>query len=694
MNGSDFVAALARSSLAASVLVLLVLLTQRVFRRQLSPFWNCTLWFLVAARLLPFSLSSAVSIFNWVPTWPQPPATGQAAVSPTIDLANALTAKAPGASTTAAPNETAADAERSAQTAGSIGAQWLAAPAAALFWAWLAGALALVGAVIVSTVSLARATAQARPVCDAAVLARLRECGAALGLHRVPELVESSAVTTPALAGLIRPRVLLPPGFLSHFDAAEQRFVFLHELAHLRRRDLWLNWLMTALQILHWFNPLVWFAFARWRNDREIACDAAALGAAGGDHSRGYGETMLRLLENFVAPSRRPGLVGILEDNRQLRRRMRLIASFTSTRRPFAAAGLVGILAVVGLTDAQVPGPEAPAAPTAVAQRPVPAKAHVLLLVDSTVNAGLVEDVWQTQSRGANVRLESFSNVAEFSARLEQLGNTELERIVLLTGGLPRTSGATESDPIAEWKAALRPLPPRTPVHTILVSGARTESAAAGMFWELAHATRGQFTTLPRTTSEPLTHLAFVLDTSGSMRDPNTGGVWPTVLNAIETTLDAQPQLVGVQLIDGDGRFILGRRGTGAAGWLPNTADTRATMLKWLRSYNQDTVSNPVAGVANAIRFLDDKRGAMRMGIYILGDEFVAAEATSVLEQIATLNPPEAGTGRRPITISAIGFPTTIRFQFSMGNTGLRFADLMRQITGEHGGAFIGLPEL
>jgi hypothetical protein len=66
--------------------------------------------------------------------------------------------------------------------------------------------------------------------------------------------------------------------------------------------------------------------------------------------------------------------------------------------------------------------------------------------------------------------------------------------------------------------------------------------------------------------------LAFVVDTSGSMRDPNFGGLWPVVIRTIETVLDAYPNVQGIQLIVGDGRFILGRRGSGSAGWLTDSS--------------------------------------------------------------------------------------------------------------------------
>ena len=190
-------------------------------------------------------------------------------------------------------------------------------------------------------------------------------------------------------------------------------------------------------------------------------------------------------------------------------------------------------------------------------------------------------------------------------------------------------------------------------------------------------------------------YLAFIVDTSGSMRDPNHGGLWPIVIRTIQTTLDQYPSIDGIQLLDGDGRFLLPRRGTGTAGWAPDTPETRAAISRILRRYEQDTVSNPVPGIYNAMRNLYDRENEkMRMGIFVFGDEFNSSDSADVvIRRLEELNPADEN-GNRKVTINAVGFPTTIRYQFSMGNTGLRFANLMRTVTYLHGGAFIALQDL
>ena len=190
-------------------------------------------------------------------------------------------------------------------------------------------------------------------------------------------------------------------------------------------------------------------------------------------------------------------------------------------------------------------------------------------------------------------------------------------------------------------------------------------------------------------------YLVFVLDTSGSMRDPNTDGLWGIAIRKIGEVLDVYPQVNGVQVIDGDGRFVLNGGRSGAMGWLPDSKDTRDQITRTLRRYNAETVSNPVPGIFRAIRSLyDSTNPEMKMGIYVFGDEFSASEsADTVLKTLDNLNPADEN-GHRKIVINALGFPTTIRYTFSMGNTGLRYANLMREVCYIHGGTFIALQDL
>lgn len=87
------------------------------------------------------------------------------------------------------------------------------------------------------------------------------------------------AGSSPALVGLLRPRVLLPVDFEQRFAAAERALILAHEDVHRRRHDNAWNLAACLLSALHWWNPLAWWAARRLRADQELACDAAVLAA-------------------------------------------------------------------------------------------------------------------------------------------------------------------------------------------------------------------------------------------------------------------------------------------------------------------------------------------------------------------------------------------------------------------------------
>lgn len=92
----------------------------------------------------------------------------------------------------------------------------------------------------------------------------------------------------PFILGLFRPCIYLP----SDLSEPELGFVLAHERAHLRRRDhIWkpLGWLLLSV---HWFNPLVWLAYALFCRDVEYACDESVVGGLDADGRRAYARAL------------------------------------------------------------------------------------------------------------------------------------------------------------------------------------------------------------------------------------------------------------------------------------------------------------------------------------------------------------------------------------------------------------------
>jgi beta-lactamase regulating signal transducer with metallopeptidase domain len=91
------------------------------------------------------------------------------------------------------------------------------------------------------------------------------------------------------------------------------QFVLRHELTHIKRGDLPLNALLCVLLSLHWFNPLLWFAFFKARLDRESACDDEVLQQEPQPGRIAYGHTLLKVESAFGYDELRLGFVGIFQ---------------------------------------------------------------------------------------------------------------------------------------------------------------------------------------------------------------------------------------------------------------------------------------------------------------------------------------------------------------------------------------------
>lgn len=304
------------ASLRASVLTLGVWLVQGLLQRHLSPRWRYALWLPVLVVLLmpvlPESRWSAASVFTLeAPAVEVPPVSVVSDSMPVVMPASSVL-----------PSEQARP------------INW---PRVRVV-AWAVGAsLVLLTGLISFKRTLTRAR-RTREAISEDLANRIDEVTQEVGLRQKPRLLMSARIQSPAVTGLLRPLLLLPPGFDRDFTAEEKRLILHHELMHLKRGDLPLNTLLCVLMALHWFNPLLWLAFLKVRADREAACDAQVLENATPQRRSAYGHALLKI-ESAFAPLRLSlGFIGILQRHASLRARIRSIAAPARTR-PFT--GLV-----------------------------------------------------------------------------------------------------------------------------------------------------------------------------------------------------------------------------------------------------------------------------------------------------------------------------------------------------------------
>jgi beta-lactamase regulating signal transducer with metallopeptidase domain len=173
------------------------------------------------------------------------------------------------------------------------------------------------------------------------------------GVRGQPPVKLTGNTMSPAVCGLFRPAILIPQALAEQFSDEQLRAVLLHELIHLRRRDVWLNFLQSLLQIVYWWHPLVWLANACTRRVREEAVDDAVMLALAGE-AESYAPTLLEVAKLALnRPLASLGLVGILESRSALRQRIERLVDFRAPRR--AGLTLASVFGVMAFTAVAVP---------------------------------------------------------------------------------------------------------------------------------------------------------------------------------------------------------------------------------------------------------------------------------------------------------------------------------------------------
>ena len=183
-----------------------------------------------------------------------------------------------------------------------------------LFFAWGIGCCLWAGMLATGLLQLRRQLAHAKSLdSDAAWSILVAECITAVGLRRRPRLVMTPSRAMPCAVGILRPTIVLPESALD-WDSERRRMVLLHEMGHMKRGDLWLQWVALGVRGMYWFNPLVKSLHQALLIHREEACDALVV--ASGTRPSIYARHLLEIASTHQqASSLSPALAMATNDH-------------------------------------------------------------------------------------------------------------------------------------------------------------------------------------------------------------------------------------------------------------------------------------------------------------------------------------------------------------------------------------------
>ncbi|MBU3190675.1 phosphodiester glycosidase family protein [Clostridium bowmanii] len=335
------------STALASILSLIILAFKFFIKDKLGVRWHYAIWLIVIIRLLiPYGIQSSLSIFNIInfksTTVVQVP---YSINNKAIEISNNKESN-----TNAAPDIAATNLQtnKSDTNQSQVYLQLISC-------LWLLVVIIIASYTIVMTMKL-KVKVKSGKVCDNEdVLLLLLQCKNKLNIKSNIKIIYTNGIKTPCIYGFISPKLLLPIGIENYVNKNELEYIILHELAHVKRLDIIVSCLSGILQIIHWFNPIIWYSFYRMRNDKELACDALVLSHVKCDDYINYGKTIIKLLESYKKTPKVYGMSSIISDKSQIKRRITMISLFKKNSYKWSIVPIVTLTVLGGvmLTNAK-----------------------------------------------------------------------------------------------------------------------------------------------------------------------------------------------------------------------------------------------------------------------------------------------------------------------------------------------------
>lgn len=332
-----------KSSIMASIFAVLILLIKYVLRKKLDARWQYALWMLLMIRLLiPYDIQSPWSIYSLF-----------LYNSVTIPIVNYFPDSYLQISNISGKDNKITN-NRSISNQQSNSDKLISKNlynGRILTILWLGGAFILTILTIITNLKFYLRVRQEPFVIDEKMSKLMQECTNRIGIRKKFPLIITNQTNTPCLCGIFSPKLLLPKFLINRPNEENLRHIFLHELSHYKRKDILINWLAVTAQIVHWFNPIIWYSFSKMREDCELACDASTLSLLTPEEYQSYGFSII----NLLTPSQStwlPGTAGFFgnKNNNQIKRRIKMIKLFQKptmkwtwiTLVIFISLGLVG----------------------------------------------------------------------------------------------------------------------------------------------------------------------------------------------------------------------------------------------------------------------------------------------------------------------------------------------------------------
>jgi len=331
-------------SIMGSIVAIAILVIKAIFRQKLSAKIHYYIWFLLVLKLiLPLNFQNKLSPINFINAESKKyviaSMVNQSISSSTTFKTNANKTQEIGIDKYNYKNSTIVN--------NGLGFNF---KTAALIW--MIGVLSIILYIIVVNIMLWIIIKKSPHSQRQDINEILEESKLRLKVNSKISVTYNKHLKSPFVYGIIRPKIQISENIIDRLPSEDLKFVLLHEVAHIKRKDLIVNVVIMLLQIIYWFNPLIWYSLYQFKQDCEVACDATALTVLSSKEVKEYGQTIIDMLKIL---SKQHLVIGTLSfSNKFSKRRIIMISLFNKKSITWTIAAL-SLVIMVGCSSTTKP---------------------------------------------------------------------------------------------------------------------------------------------------------------------------------------------------------------------------------------------------------------------------------------------------------------------------------------------------
>ncbi|MBZ9686686.1 M56 family metallopeptidase [Clostridium estertheticum] len=333
------------SSIMGSIIVLMILIIKGIFRNKLNSTFHYYIWLILLIKLtVPFGPQTSFNINNLYENFYKQTTTSEKTqISSSVRFENANLGDSKSESTYLPSNKSEINKAMDIPLKSKINIEKV------ICFIWMFGVLLLIGILVEGHKELRGIVKASTKEINSTHKEILYNCMKVMNIRTEVVLSYSYKISSPSLCGLIKPHILIPMKVAVNICDEEFKYIIMHELTHLKNKDMFINWAITILSVAYWFNPILIYGFYKMRHDCEFSCDGQVILHLGQGENLQYGKAIIRVLELGGNSNRLMGTTSMVMNTSEIKRRVIMISKYKKVNIKGILLGVLVVIIIGGI---------------------------------------------------------------------------------------------------------------------------------------------------------------------------------------------------------------------------------------------------------------------------------------------------------------------------------------------------------